>query len=298
VWAVWACPVSCGLLEDQYWELSQPIVQLDVLGIENNELKMGICKNKVILGLQCNTFGRRCKGFLTDREQRKVCGVGILYVLGFPILLLMFGVGVLKAAAPGEENPNCPAEPNLPWFLVTGGVGITFLLLVRIVLNKCTRFVKNTQKCCYDVGGCCCEFSCNIIYDLLVMVLVVMWMITVTWWVFRHGIGPVRLYSILGKEKLDTFRASLGDNDTIHLIQFTSPLEDSYCDRLLYMVSFILLSLGWIVLTGALSVLIVDKIFNKLVCCRLCRDITHHTFLESDEEQVRLHSTSNDRLDL
>jgi len=259
---------------------------------------MGICENKVILGLQCNTCGRRCKGFLIDREQRKVWGVGILYVLGFPILLLMIGLGALNAAAPGEENPNCPAEPNLPWFLVTGGVGITFLLLVRIALNKFTRFVKNTQRCCYDVAGCCCEFSCNIIYDLLVMVMVVMWMITVTWWVFRHRIGPDRLYSILGKEKLDTFRSSLGDNDTIHLIQFTNPLETSYCDHVLYMVSFILLSLGWIVLTGALFVFIADKIFNKLVCCRLCRDITKHNFSESDEEQVKLHSSSNDRIDL
>ena len=81
-------------------------------------------------------------------------------------------------------------------------------------------------------------------------------------------------------------------------IQFTYPLETSYCDCVLYMVSFILLSLGWFVLTGALFVFIVDKIFNKLVCCRLCRDITKHNFSESDEEQVKLHSSSNDRIDL
>ena len=88
---------------------------------------------------ECQNCGKRCEGFLTDREQRKVCGIGILYVLGFPILILMIGVGVLKANAPGEENPNCPAEPNMPWFLVLGGVGITALLLVRIVLNKTLR---------------------------------------------------------------------------------------------------------------------------------------------------------------
>jgi len=225
-------------------------------------------------------------------------GVGILYVLGFPILILMIGVGAFKAAAPGEENPNCPAEPNLPWFLVTGGVGITFLLLVRILLNKCTRFVKNTQTFCFDLAGCCCEFSCNIIYDLLVMVMVVMWMITVTWWVFRHRIGPDMLYYILSKEKLNTFRASLGDNDIIYHIQFTDPLEESYCDCLLYMVSIILLSLGWIVLIGTLFVFVADKILIKLVFCRLCTDITRPNFSESDEEQVRLHSSSNDRIDL
>ena len=40
--------------------------------------------------------GKKCEGFLTDREQRKVWGVGILYVLGFPLLLLMTVVGGMK----------------------------------------------------------------------------------------------------------------------------------------------------------------------------------------------------------
>ena len=66
--------------------------------------------------------GRRCRGFLTDREQRKVlycsvysaavccavlcaavlqcavqvCGASVLYVLGFPILATMMAVGALK----------------------------------------------------------------------------------------------------------------------------------------------------------------------------------------------------------
>ena len=102
---------------------------------------------------ECQNCGKRCEGFLTDREQRKVCGIGILYVLGFPILILMIGVGVLKANAPGEENPNCPAEPNMPWFLVLGGVGITALLLVRIVLNKTLKCITNNQTCCYDAAG-------------------------------------------------------------------------------------------------------------------------------------------------
>ena len=44
----------------------------------------------------CGACGRRCEGFLTDREQRKVWGIGILYVLGFPLLLLMTVVGGLK----------------------------------------------------------------------------------------------------------------------------------------------------------------------------------------------------------
>ena len=44
----------------------------------------------------CGRCGKKCEGFLTDREQRKVWGIGILYVLGFPLLLLMTVVGGLK----------------------------------------------------------------------------------------------------------------------------------------------------------------------------------------------------------
>ena len=170
------------------------------------------------MGFNCENCGKKFEGFLTDREQRKVWGMGILYVLGFPILLLMIVVGAIKASPPGEENPNCPAEPNMPWFLVIGGVGITILLMVRIVLNKVMHCIKNNQQMCDDVAGCFCEFGCNLIYDMMVIVMIILWMITVTWWVFRHRIGPDKLYSIIGKEKLDTFRGSLCDNDTIHLV--------------------------------------------------------------------------------
>ena len=55
-------------------------------------------------------------------------------------------------------------------------------------------------------------------YDILMMVILVLWMVTVTWWVVRHFIGPDALYSVLGREGLDSFRASLGDNDTIHKV--------------------------------------------------------------------------------
>ena len=136
--------------------------------------------------MDCKNCGKRFEGFLTDREQRKVWGMGILYLLGFPILILMIVVGAIKAEAPGEENANCPAEPNMPWFLVTGGVGITIMLLVRIALNNLLMCVRNKMTCCAEVAGCCCEFSCNLLYDMIVMVFIIMWMITVTWWVFRH----------------------------------------------------------------------------------------------------------------
>ena len=39
---------------------------------------------------------KRCRGFLTDQEQRKVWGVGILYLLGFPILCCMTVIGALE----------------------------------------------------------------------------------------------------------------------------------------------------------------------------------------------------------
>ena len=87
----------------------------------------------------CGACGAQCAGFFTDREKRKVWGMGILYLCGFPICLLMLVVGGLRAAPPGEPNPSCPAEPNLPWFLIIGGTGITVILLCMIGINKCTR---------------------------------------------------------------------------------------------------------------------------------------------------------------
>ena len=43
-----------------------------------------------------------------------------------------------------------------------------------------------------------------------------MWMVTVTWWVFRHRIGPATLTSVLGEDIMVNFRMALGDTDTIH----------------------------------------------------------------------------------
>ena len=51
----------------------------------------------------------------------------------------------------GEPNPNCPAERNLPWFLITGGAGISFLLLARIAINKFTSCVAGSMKCCHHM---------------------------------------------------------------------------------------------------------------------------------------------------
>ena len=222
--------------------------------------------------------GKKCEGFLTDREQRKVWGVGILYVLGFPLLLLMTVVGGMNAVGPGEPNPDCPAEPNMPWMLIVGGAGVGLLLLLRIGIVKCLRCIKNNQTCCDDVAGCFCEFGCNVMYDIMLMVAIVMWMAPVTWWVFRHWAGPEALYSLVGKDTLNNFRTSLGDKDVIHVIQFTDPDAQDFCDRTLYMVSFVILSAGWIFLACALCVFLVDKIFTKLVCCRLCRGSVGQSF--------------------
>ena len=80
-----------------------------------------------------------------------------------------------------------------------------------------------------QVTGCFCEFGCNLVYDILMMVILVLWMVTVTWWVVRHFIGPDALYSVLGREGLDSFRASLGDNDTIHKVRSRKRLPQLHC---------------------------------------------------------------------
>ena len=79
---------------------------------------------------------------------------------------------------------------------------------------------------------------------------------------------------------------------TLFQIQFSNPEYDSYCDRLLFMVSFVLLSCGWVVLSGALIVFVADKIFNKIVCCRLCQNISARDS-DREEEEVMLDSSEN-----
>ena len=95
-----------------------------------------------------------------------------------------------QANPPGEPNPNCPAEPNMPWFLITGGVGrmqyftilylctylistcpgIGVLLLLRIAINLVTSRLSQRLRCCHQQAGCLCEFSCNLLYDVIAMV--------------------------------------------------------------------------------------------------------------------------------
>ena len=47
-------------------------------------------------GFSLYMCSQRFLGFLTDREQRKVWGVNILYLLGFPILCCMILIGALN----------------------------------------------------------------------------------------------------------------------------------------------------------------------------------------------------------
>jgi len=130
-------------------------------------------------------------------------------------------------------------------------------------------------------------------YDIMLMVAIVMWMVPVTWWVFRHRVGPDALYSLVGEEQLNNFRASLGDKDVIHVVQFTDPDAQDYCDRTLYMVAFVILTAGWIILACALIVFLVDKIFTKLVCCRLCSNLGGDRSDEEEgdeDERIKLHT--------
>ena len=71
--------------------------------------------------------------------------------------------------------------------------------------------------------------------------------------VFRHWAGPDALYSLVGKDTLNNFRASLGDKDVIHVVQFTDPDGQDFCDRTLYMVAFVILTAGWSVDNHSLS---------------------------------------------
>merc|ERR550519_848172 len=120
------------------------------------------------------------------------------------------------------------------------------------------------------------------------MAFIVLWLVTGTWWVARH---------MIGQDGLDSVRASLGDNDTIHQVQWTDPGEEDYCDQLLYLVTFVLLVLGWLVLLVTLTVFLADKILNKLVCCKLCSSLQRdRAGAVQDEETVKLSDNRRDHI--
>jgi len=221
--------------------------------------------------------------FLTESSHRKVRGVGILYILVFPLLITMVILGSLTAAPLGEGNQKCPAEPSLPWFLITGGTAITILLLCRIGLQLTTQHIKSK---CHQAKGLCCEFSCNLVYDVVIIVIMVMWLVTVSWWVLRHKLGPETLYSVLGEQSLNNFRSSLGDTDIIYNVQFVNPEVSSYCEWFLYTISSSLLCIGWIILIISLIVFIVDKLLTKIVFCKLCRNMTINSSGTEEEQRI------------
>ena len=113
----------------------------------------------------------------------------------------------------------------MPWFLITGGLGIGVLLLLRIALNVCMSQITQKMECCHRNMSCFCEFSCCLLYDVISMVFIVMWMVTVTWWVFRHRIGPETLTRVLGEDIMVNFRAALGDTDIIHDVSYPITLQ-------------------------------------------------------------------------
>ena len=75
-------------------------------------------------------------------------------------------------------------------------------------------------------------------------------------------------------------------------VQWSEPnsAEGDYCDPLLYLTTFSVLALGWLVLTISLLVFLADKILTKLLCCRLCSALDSVDGAEVEEERVQLRS--------
>ena len=108
----------------------------------------------------------------------------------------------------------------MPWFLITGGIGIGVLLLLRIAVNKCMSHITQKMRCCHSIACEISEFSCNLLYDMIFIAFIILWIVPVTWWVGRHWIGPDTLRETLGDEIMINFRDAIGDNDQIHDVSF------------------------------------------------------------------------------
>ena len=72
-------------------------------------------------------------------------------------------------------------------------------IIVKESPTPTRRIFSPLQTCCDNVAGCFCEFGCNLMYDVMLMVSIVMWMVPVTWWVFRseNRLHCTQLWSVL-----------------------------------------------------------------------------------------------------
>ena len=57
-------------------------------------------------------------------------------------------------------------------YLISTCPGIGVLLLLRIAINLVTSRLSQRLRCCHQQAGCLCEFSCNLLYDVIAMVRV------------------------------------------------------------------------------------------------------------------------------
>ena len=89
-------------------------------------------------------------------------------------------------------------------------------------------------------------------------------------------------------------------------MQWTDPGEEDYCDQLLYLLTFVLLVLGRLVLLVNLTVFLACISFGfhcihsfsyPLVCCKLCSSMQRdRAGAGRDEENVKLSDNSRDRI--
>jgi len=111
--------------------------------------------------------------------------------------------GVLILNCTLMEYCGCPGEPMIPWYLILGGCLTITLLVLRVVIIRC----------------CACKLVFLTIYDILALVMTILWLIAGTKFVMS-----------LHERK----------NYATH-----NPNQDT-CDWGLYWFSFVLLVCGWV----------------------------------------------------
>jgi len=152
--------------------------------------------------------------------------------------------GVLILNCTLMEYCGCPGEPMIPWYLILGGCLTITLLVLRVVIIRVSYLFIFSYTCIISSQCCACKLVFLTIYDILALVMTILWLIAGTKFVMS-----------LHERK----------NYATH-----NPNQDT-CDWGLYWFSFVLLVCGWvsvILTTLYCTIARFCHCLHQVICCK------------------------------
>ncbi|TRY77765.1 hypothetical protein TCAL_12820 [Tigriopus californicus] len=178
-----------------------------------------------------------------DEERKKCAGIfgGGTFVLILSIAMIAIGAYHVDWKSNDPLNNNdCSVQPHIPNFLMAGGIIFILGMVLRVIFMRCC-------VCCGDIcNNSLCNsvnfgftFTCILIYDILILILYVVWLCYGSHWTF------------------DVY-----DQQT-----------DQNCPNFLYFFTFALVIFLWFMFLMALTCGILARFCQccwDILCCRPC----------------------------